>query len=58
MAVDVLPDGCLRKNSVATRFWWAMVGSNHQPSGYEPPALPIELMALMVPNRGFEPRTF
>ena len=35
-----------------------MVGLNHQPSGYEPPALPVELMALMVPNRGLEPRTF
>lgn len=42
----------------ASKFWWAMVGLNHQPNGYEPPALPVELMALMVPNRGFEPRTF
>ena len=42
----------------ASKFWWAMVGLNHQPSGYEPPALPVELMALMVPNRGLEPRTF
>lgn len=29
-----------------SKWWWARRDSNPQPSGYEPPALTIELQAL------------
>ena len=35
-------------------MWWARRDSNSQPSGYEPPALTIELQALPVALAGSE----
>ncbi|MHC2296928.1 hypothetical protein ACVJBD_001134 [Rhizobium mongolense] len=58
LAVQTVSDGDL-----GGKRWWARRDSNPQPSGYEPPALTIELQALtwlchagsgaMAPRCGF-----
>ena len=34
----------------AKRGWWAIGDSNPEPGGYEPPTLPVELIALICPT--------
>ncbi|VTZ61322.1 hypothetical protein EMEDMD4_270098 [Sinorhizobium medicae] len=36
----------MKEKRRSMREWWARRDSNPQPSGYEPPALTIELQAL------------
>ena len=47
MAVDVLPDGCCVKNSVATRLV-GCAGVEPAYLGYEPRVLTVEQTALMA----------
>jgi hypothetical protein len=38
----------LHPKSFSAKEWWAHLGSNQGPTGYEPVALPIELWALTI----------
>jgi|CZCB01.1.fsa_nt_gi hypothetical protein len=40
--------------------WWAHLGSNQGPTGYEPVALPLSYRPRMkmAPRAGFEPATY
>ena len=38
-------------------MWWAHLGSNQGPTGYEPVALPLSYEPKMAPRVGFEPTT-
>ena len=52
------PKSCMSANSTTPANWWGIGDSNPGPSGYEPDALPTELIPHMEPQVGLEPTTY
>ena len=53
--LSFIPKECIRNSSLS---WWAHLGSNQGPTGYEPVALPAELWAhpyYMLSLKGVNP---
>jgi hypothetical protein len=53
--LSFIPKECIRNSPLS---WWAHLGSNQGPTGYEPVALPAELWAhpyYMLSFRGVNP---